>query len=390
MAFAKVGVFGFAGAGKTRTATDIAIGLAKAYGGENPKPIYFVDTETGSDFMIPRVKSAGLKLEVLKSRAFSLLTQAIPEAEANASVLILDSLTHFWRELCDSYQKKLNRKRLQFQDWQVIKGEWGLYTDLFLNSKLHIIACGRAGYDYNHEVNEDGTKDLVKTGTKMKAESEFGFEPSLVIEMESRTVSQDELEAAKKIANKWKRKDAFAGISANPGGNIINRAHVLKDRWDILNGKHFDYPTFDDFRPHFDMLNIGGEHLGVDVSKDSQGLFNSSHGSNRKELDARREYAKDTAIKAIAKPWPGATKDEKSHKNFMFELVFEELSTKVLDTMELGALEIKAGLLKDWAGRIGEFLEGAEDVQAAASACWKEVNEANKAVEDMETMPEGF
>jgi hypothetical protein len=47
--------------------------------------------------------------------------------------------------------------------------------------------CGRAGYEYDHEENEDGGKDLIKIGTKMKAEGEFGFEPSLVIEMERLT-----------------------------------------------------------------------------------------------------------------------------------------------------------------------------------------------------------
>lgn len=389
MCFAKVGIFGFAGSGKTRTATDMAIGIAKTYCGDSPKPIYFIDTETGSDFMIPRVKDAGLELRVLKSRAFTMLCRAIPEAEKEGSVLIVDSLTHFWRELCDAYQKQLNRKRLQFQDWQVIKADWGTYTDLFLNSQLHIITCGRAGYEYDFDINEDGTKDLVKTGTKMKAETEFGFEPSLVVEMEARKATRDELDRIKReVTNKFKRADAKAGIYQGPGGDIINRAHVLKDRWDLLMGQAFDFPTFDNFRPHFDMLNIGGVHVGVDLGQNSQGLFEGA-GSDYKSKKNRREYAADTVQQAISKPWPGSTKEERGYKNGMFEHVFNELSMKVLDTMPLEELEAKCDALKVWSRRIMTRLEGAENPLQTAIYCYDEVaSEGKRPLDDK--LPEGF
>ena len=389
MCYAKVGIFGFAGSGKTRTATDMAIGIAKSYCGEKPKPIFFIDTETGSDFMIPRVKAAGLELQVLKSRAFTSLCQAIREAEGGASVLIVDSLTHFWRELCDAYQKKLNRRRLQFQDWQIIKNDWGAYTDLFLNSQLHIIACGRAGYEYDFDVNEDGSKDLVKTGTKMKAETEFGFEPSLVVEMEARKASRDELARIKKeVHDKFKRADAKAGLFQGPGGDIIIRAHVLKDRWDLLMGHAFDSPVFDNFRPHFDRLNIGGVHIGVDLAQNSEDLFDGA-GNDYRSKKNRREYAADTVQQAISKPWPGKTDKERSYKNGMFEHVFNELSMKVLDTMPLETLEEKCDALKVWSKRVIERLDGAENPLQAAVDCYDEVvSEGKRPLDDK--LPEGF
>ena len=104
MAFLKGGIYGGAGSGKTFTATNIAIGLHKFT--KAKKPCYFIDTETGSDFVINRFEEAKVKLQVAKSRAFKDLLEAVTEAEKNGSILILDSITHFWNELMDAYQKK--------------------------------------------------------------------------------------------------------------------------------------------------------------------------------------------------------------------------------------------------------------------------------------------
>ena len=49
-AYAKIGDFGWQGAGKTYTACSIAIGLHKYIKAE--KPVFFLDSEKGSDFAI--------------------------------------------------------------------------------------------------------------------------------------------------------------------------------------------------------------------------------------------------------------------------------------------------------------------------------------------------
>src|SRR5258706_5031759 len=105
--FLKMGIMGFAGSGKTYTATSIAIGLHKLAGVR--KPIFFLDTETGSDWVKPRVEAASVELFTAKTRAFRDLLEAVPDAEASASLLLVDSLTHFWVELTDAYMKKKNR-----------------------------------------------------------------------------------------------------------------------------------------------------------------------------------------------------------------------------------------------------------------------------------------
>ena len=265
-AFLKCGMLGFQGSGKTYTAMEIAIGICKLTG---IKQIAFFDTETGSDFFIEKCKENDIELLQAKTRAFKDAIDFLKECDENGYVSIIDSITHVWRELCDSYLKKKNRTRLEFQDWNVIKTEWQEYTDLFVNSKSHAIVCGRAGFEYDYQQNEDGTKDLVKTGTKMKAESEFGFEPSLVIEMERTTEAREALE---KETDRKKKQ----GYKPKLGSKWLHRAYILKDRTDTMNGQVIKQPTFKDFLPHIEKLNLGGEHLGLDTTSTSEGRFDNN------------------------------------------------------------------------------------------------------------------
>jgi hypothetical protein len=118
------------------------------------------------------------------------------EAKDVASVIIVDSITHVWRDLQESYLARINddRKRykkyplasLEFQHWGPIKRMWGEFTDLFLSSRAHMIVCGRAGNVYEYQEKDDGSgkKELITIGTKMATEKELGYEPSLLIEMQ--------------------------------------------------------------------------------------------------------------------------------------------------------------------------------------------------------------
>jgi len=320
MAFFKAGFLGFPGSGKTYTASLLAIGICESV--KNNK-VAFYDTETGSDFLLPKFNEVGIEVFQVKSRSFSDLLETIRECEKeNIGVLIVDSITHVWRDLCDSYDKKLQRRgRLQFQDWAIIKGEWKKYTDLYVNSNLHLIVCGRAGYEYDYDFNEDGTKDLIKTDIKMKVESEFGFEPSLVVLMERTSENKEEI---KEHLGKTDRKSKEAKQTHKPtcGSKWIHRAYVLKDRTDTLNGQTFDYPTFKDFLPHFKALNIGGQHLGVDTSRDSSDRFDSQGRPEWKKEQEQKKIALDTIQGWLTSYFPGSTVSEKKAKIGIIKHVF--------------------------------------------------------------------
>lgn len=260
-AFAKIGILGFNGAGKTFTAMQIAIGICNK---TKQKQVAFFDTEKGSDFLVKPMEQAGIELLVHKGRAFKDLINVMKEAEsAGIQVLIIDSITHPWRDLCDSYQAQQKRKSLEMRDWGVLKKQWSEFTDLYINSKLHILMLGRAGDVYETEKDEvTGKNTMVKSGTKMRVETETGFEPDLLIEMER--VWEDDA--------------------------LVNKAYIVKDRSNTMNGKEIVKPTFKSFESFFNYINLGGEHKGIDTTRNSKDIFDNPDYSAA-ELQRRRGIA---------------------------------------------------------------------------------------------------
>lgn len=334
MAFAKVGLLGFAGSGKTRTGSEIAIGLHKAIGSK--KPVLFIDTETGSDFVLPIFQKHGIELMVSKTRAFKDLAEGMKEAPALADIMIIDSVSHFWVDIVESYRKKKNVNRLSFQDWGIIKPMWSNdFSTPFVTSAIHLIVCGRAGFEYDYFEGDDGKMELYKTGTKMKAEGEFGFEPSLLIEME-RIKNPEANEEYRTAKTKDAKMKAAKQIAA--GREFVRMATVLKDRSDIMDGKIFYNPSYEDFAPHWQSINIGGEHKPLEAG-DSQGLFNKE-GKPQWVLDKTRAQIALEEIKAeVEKFIPGTTKEEKQAKIRLSEKVFNTASGTALEGMSYMILD---------------------------------------------------
>lgn len=276
MAYGKVGLYGDQGSGKSRTAAEIAIGICKTYKLE--KPIGVFDTEPGwGSFLVPLIMKAGLPEPFVHdtSRAFTDLLAWTKEAREACSVLITDSITHVWRDLQISCLNKINDDRrewnkrplakLEFQHWEPIKRQWSEFTDLYLSSRVHFILCGRAGSIYEYQENDNGKKELITVGTKMATEKEMGYEPSLLIEM----------------------------LKDRENGKTINTGFVEKDRADKLNGKLIPFPDFKKLKPHFDMLDIGGEHFGSMQQRDSRQLFTETGEDNATAEMRRRDVAVD-------------------------------------------------------------------------------------------------
>lgn len=318
MAFAKIGFLGFAGTGKTYTATELAIGLWKMIKSE--KPIAYLDTETGVDYVLPKMKKEGLPAPlVAKTRAFKDLMEVTHEAQGVSDILIVDSISHVWTDLLESYLDKKGKKDMAFQDWNIIKPTWRTFTDLYLTANIHIIICGRAGYEWDY-YKDDETEKMVlhKTGTKMKAETEFGFEPSLLIEMERVRAEGDPNEIQRKF---------------------VRRAYVLKDRSDVLDGMTFDNPTFKNFLPFFETLALGAEHHALDTERDSRDMFEKETG--KPEWKKKKEQIQITLEELdaeLSKTFPGSTKEEKQGRIAMCEYLFGTSSKTKIEILDLTLL----------------------------------------------------
>jgi hypothetical protein len=295
MAYLKLGIYGEAGSGKSFTSSLVAVGLSKLL--HSTKPVGFVDTETGSDFLIPMYEREGVGLVRTKTRAFSDLLAIVDEAEKECSVLIVDSITHFWNELLDSYMKKNELKRISLKHWGPIKQTWREFTDRFVNSHLHIIIAGRSADKWEEvESPEDGAKELKKVGTKMRTETEMGYEPSLLVEMEA------------------------VQLTARAGGKLVHRAYVRKDRFDKINGQYFDDPTLETFMPHISLLNLGGDHMAIDTSRDSQDMF--ERGDTGEKRIIRKEIMLEKITNAMRLLYPGQTEKDKTSRILLLKEIF--------------------------------------------------------------------
>lgn len=304
-AFLKQGIYGEAGSGKSFTASLVAIGLHRLIKADNP--VAFADTETGSDFVKHLFDAAGIKLMVAKTRAFIDLLGIVDEAEKTCSILIVDSVTHYWNELMAAYLKKNNRSRLVLKDWTILKPMWREFTDRYVNSKLHVIICGRSADKWDQVEDEDGSTELRKVGTKMRTETEMGYEPSLLIEMEA------------------------VQMSPRAGGKYVHVAYVKKDRFDIINGKEFTDPTFESFLPHIQLLNLGGEHRVLDTSHDSQAIFDDPRMGERKMLN--REILVEKIEAEIRFLYPGQTQECVQGRFALMAEVFGTKSWKEIEKL---------------------------------------------------------
>ena len=345
MAFAKVGILGFAGSGKTRTATEIAIGLHKALGSK--KPVGFVDTETGSEFVLPIFQKYGIEMMVSKTRAFRDLAEALREAPSIFDILIIDSVSHFWVDIIESYRKKKNVTRLSFQDWAILKPMWSNdFATPFVTSALHIIVCGRAGFEYDYFEGDDGKMELYKTGTKMKAEGEFGFEPSLLIEME-RIKNPEATESYKEAKTKDAKMKAAKQMMTER--EFVRMATVLKDRSDIMDGKVFYNPSYADFAPHWQSINIGGEHKPLEPG-DSTELFDKEGRPDWVIAKKRATIAVEELKAEMDKIYPSSSAKEKQARIKIMEKVFGTASSTKIEGTSYMLLEEGLRRIKDIIG----------------------------------------
>lgn len=346
--YLKAGFLGFAGSGKTLTSVLLAAAVRETLG--HPGPVAFFDTESGAAYVKDHITTlTGQRPLIKRARSFDDLV-AFGKAcvDSNVSVAIVDSITHPWRELCDSYLQQKNDarkaaergpalKKLEFQDWNVIKPRWAQWTDFFINSPLSIIICGRAGWEYEMERDEEtGRKELNKVGIKMKTEGEFGFEPSLLVEMEL----EQTLRAGSVVPD------------------IARHATVLKDRFTVLDGKAVSFASVPFtpeglqkayesvkkfFLPHISLL-VPGASNRVDTSRQSEFQIDETGEAQMMRERREREILAEEIQAEIVATYPGQSAVEKQAKVEVLKEAFDTGSWTKVESMS--AKQLRAGLAR--------------------------------------------
>jgi hypothetical protein len=388
---AKIGLFGVQGSGKSLTALLIAIGLSKKF--HNGAPIAMHDTEGASDFLAPIAEIEGVKVLRHKSTSFADMVTVLREAESGGCcVFIQDTVSRTWTELVDAIGKKKNVKRLEFQHWGEVKSLWReRFVDRYMVSPLHCIVVGRAGDTYDTvEDIETGKRSQERTGTKMSAEKEFGYEPNLLIEMEGRRMPNAEAAGKKRRVR-------------NAGGRIIHYAHVLKDRSRALNGlslefrdinhyKKGDYErVFDAFAPHWAFLNIGQAPAGtVDIKSNSAALFDAE-GLNAPRIDWRqkREIAVEELRGILNAIYGGQDANSKQIRQSITFEMFDTYSSTAVENLSVERLEEAVEIMRLFKAAVATSpVTTPDDAVALVKMCRGRVMDTRAAVDRLNALTE--
>jgi hypothetical protein len=274
----KMALYGPAGSGKTFTALLLSEGLALQTG----RRVAVLDTEQGTAFYaqpVPRrtAHPTAFDFDVLHTRSITETLAAVHVLDpAVHGVVIIDSISHLWDACRNAYAGKLTRQGgIPLHAWAVIKRPYRELMNLLLSLPVHVILCGRQGIDYGED---EGTGELKALGFRLRAEGETGYEPDVLVRLESH--------------------------KANRKAPATILAHVEKDRTGILAGTTIEWPGFDTIaKPLLGLLGSTQTPVPCDdevAMRDADALERQEEERLRRSAEVATEYATRIAAASTA------------------------------------------------------------------------------------------
>jgi hypothetical protein len=310
--YTKASIYGPPGTGKTTLMAMLLIYLSKTY--HQSAPVAWLASEKGVDFLIDMFEAEGVPLLLSRSRSFIDLRAATRDAITSGACAVgVDSITHFWQEL---FTEGMKAKGPRLHKIGRIKEEWAPFSKDFRDSPLHFLVTGRLGYNWDEVETENEqtgeiTKELSRGGTKIKAESDFGHEPDLEIEMSA--IDDPDFMRYEKVRGRSRK--TFKSQK-------IHIATLQKSRVWALNGKAFswkDQPGYklgyyqtvaESFAPHFEQIGIGGSHNVMPTDRaPSSILFTANSEHSEYEHQIKRTIALEKWDATMGIIAGGQTKD---------------------------------------------------------------------------------
>ena len=338
----KAAFFGPGGSGKTITAMLLAVGLSKEQ--HNSAPIAFVDPEGVEEFVAPICAAESVPLVVLRGRTFVEMRDGLAEAESlGCCAYVVDHYDGIFRELTEAQKIRLNLigRKLPYQHREELIRIWDEWVRAFRKSPLACIFTGRLAWEWGDSESDEGEVEKVKLGTKMRGDSDAGYEPNLLIEMER--------------LEKFTREK----ISKRKRGEIEHVARILKDRRMILNGRSFAWKDLNEYqagdykkvyealRPHFAVPVVGVPPATAVSSISSADLFVAPQGESAFAERARRITIATEEFKAgLDILWPGSTDLAKECRLAALEALFETRSFSAVQHLTPEKVEHGVQVLK--------------------------------------------
>lgn len=336
--FFKAAFQGFAGSGKTYTMVMTAIGLHKRLG--STKPIVIFDTEKSVGKIRHLFAEAGVQAQIIESRSLKDLKEIMAGMdEGYADVMVVDSITHVWENLVDTFLQKKGRDKLQFQDFGVLYPLWKKeFSDPFVNGSYHALFTGRAGNTYGNEINEEtGKREIYADGFKMKAGAETAYEPDMLVHME-RVETLREAKQGEPVSH--------------------HLAKVIKDRSALIDGQTFLNPKYADFEPAIARL-LDGTAAPRDAFATQEGdtAVLIANDDQTRTWQREKDAAKEKVEALLTRIAPGNVGKDKVLKIELMEEAFGTTSQTELEQQPLEAL--RAGYRKLMDIAVARSLNGA-------------------------------
>lgn len=313
------------GTGKSWSAALVAIGLHKKIA--STKPIVLIDTEKASKFLVPLFKEHGIEAVVRETHSLADLVTAMKLCtDGYSDIVVIDSITHIWMDFQEAYKRKLNRQTFQIQDWMAIKSDWNRNFSIpMVQSPLHIIATGRVSDRMEQEVDEDGRKEFTKTGVKMQAEKNAAYEFDVLVLMERHEL------ITRKNREVWRQ------------------ATVLKGRGNLLDGKVFKNPTYEDFAPAIEAVIKDPVSARFSPAGRDAGELIRTEEDKRKWVLERKRWLEEIEGYLVS-IWPSTGAQEKKNKTDALEYAFQTRSWSAIESM-------RPDVLEDGFARVQEFAQ---------------------------------
>lgn len=365
----KAAFFGSGGSGKTITAMLLAVGLSKEQ--HQSAPIAFVDPEGVEEFVAPICAAESVPLVVLRGRTFVEMCEGLHEAEQiGCCAYVVDHYDGIFRELTEAQKVKLDfvGRKLPYQHREELIRQWDLWVRQFRASPLACIFTGRLAWEWGDSETEDGETEKVKLGTKMRGDSDAGYEPNLLIEME--------------------RIDKFTRhrVSKRKQGEIEHVARVMKDRRMILNGRSFawkdlngyqaeDYQAvYKAFAPHLGSVSILPRERRDTLPTEgpsSGGLFTPVSGESAYAERLRRvTVACEEFQSTLQVLWPGSTAQAKACHAAAIEAIYATRSWSAVESKTAEAVEAGAATLRACEAALPREADGVAPSSRAETLAW--------------------
>jgi AAA domain len=193
----RVGLFGAAGSGKTMSALKMAHGLTN-----NWLKIVVIDSERESSNLYTHLcadeaKALGLTGRDAEDHVYNVLPleapysperyiEAIQACEREGyDVIIIDSISHEWigKGGCLEIVEKVNARN-DYAKWKDVTPRHNAFIDRILQTKAHVICCGRSKDDVDMVKNDKGKMEPQKVGLKAVTRDGFDFELTLCFDLD--------------------------------------------------------------------------------------------------------------------------------------------------------------------------------------------------------------